>query len=327
MDSTEIEATKINSVTTRTIWGALMQTCQFAHFKIPGIQYISMNERLEVLKDRKPPAGQWPFFQYWVIGDKGHIQRIDATDQETYIDEAKHDGDNAAPFRPIPFVMRPEGSDLTEAERKKYILRKKENFNNVDYWCYYGMRIPGITDVVPTVYITSVKDGVSTTKEYETSNANIYPQQKVIAPDQSVTTSPDTLSVSASLVIDFTPNDAQELINVAKIRYNGNEKRAVISEIGLCTGLDTGGIQTETDGGAPIMFNEAISVWISAFISTFQSLAFNNKGFKVELELGATEPVTTGSEVPDSQAVDALNNARLSRLSSSGMNASVLINK
>lgn len=326
MDNNEIEATKINSVTTRTIWGALIQTCQFAHFKIPGIKYISMNERLEILKDSKPPVNQWPFFQYWVIGDKGHIQRIDATDQESYIDEAKHDGDHAAPFRPIPFVMRPEGSDLTEAERRKYILRKKENFNNVDYWCYYGMRIPGITDVVPTVYLTKVQDGDTNTEEYETSNANLYPQQRVIAPDRSVTTTADTLSVSAAITIEFTPNDAQELINVAKIRYNGNEKRAVISEIGLCTGLDTGGIQDKTDGGAPIMFNEAISVWIAAFISTFQSLAFNNKGFKVELELGATEPVTTGNEVPDDQAVNALNAARLNRLSSNGISATVKIN-
>lgn len=326
MDSTEIEATKINSVTTRTIWGALMQTCQFAHFKIPAIRYISMNERLEILKDTKPGAGQWPFFQYWVIGDKGHVQRIDATDQETYIDEAKHDGDNAAPFRPIPFVMRPEGSDLTEAERRKYILRKKENINNVNYWCYYGMRIPGVTDITPTVYRTTVVDGASTTVEYETSTANIYPQQKIIAPDQSVTTSSDTLSVSAALTIEFTPNDAQELLNVARIKYNGNEKRAVISEIGLCTGLDTGGIESQTDGGAPIVFNEAISVWIAAFISTFQSLAFNNKGFKVELEMGATEPVTTGTEVPTDQSVNALNTARLNRLSANGFSASVTVN-
>jgi hypothetical protein len=324
MDSTEIEATKINSVTTRTIWGALMQTCQFAHFKIPGIQYISMNERLEILKDLKPPATQWPFFQYWVIGNKGHINRIDATDNETYIDEAKHDGDHAAPFNPIPFVMRPEGSDLTAAERANYILRKKETHNDVAYWCYYGKRIPGITDITPTVYITTTKDGVSNTVEYETSTANIYPQQKVIPPDTAITTSSDTLTVSAPVTIDFSPNDAQELINVAKILYNGNEKRAVISEIGLCTGLDSS-YQTTSDGGAPIMFNDALAVWIAAFISTYQSLVFNNKGFKVELELGATEPVTTGTEVPDDQAVDALNQARVSRLATAGINATVSV--
>ncbi len=314
MDSSEIEATKINSVTTRTIWGALMQTCQFGHFKIPGITNISMNERLEILKDVRPPAATYPFFQYWVIGNKGHINRIDATDDETYIDEAKHHGDHAAPFNPIPFVMRPEGSDLTEAERAKYLLRKQEVHNDIKYWCYYGMRIPGITDIVPTVYITTVKDGVESSKEYETSSANIYPQQSVIPPDSSLTTSPDTLTVSAAVTIEFTPKDAQELINVASILYNGNTKRAVISEIGLCTGLDSK-IQTETDGGAPIMFNDAMAVWIAAFISTYQSLVFNNKGFKVELEMGATEPVTSGTEVPDDQATNALNAARLSRLS------------
>lgn len=316
MDSSEIEATKINSVTTRTIWGALMQTCQFGHFKIPGITNISMNERLEILKDVRPPAATYPFFQYWVIGNKGHINRIDATDDETYIDEAKHHGDHAAPFNPIPFVMRPEGSDLTEAERAKYLLRKQEVHNDIKYWCYYGMRIPGITDIVPTVYITTVKDGVENTKEYETSNANIYPQQSVIPPDSSLTTSPDTLTISAAVTIEFTPKDAQELINVASILYNGNTKRAVISEIGLCTGLDSK-YQTTTDGGAPIMFNDAMAVWIAAFISTYQSLVFNNKGFKVELEMGATEPVTTGTEVPDDQTTNALNAARLSRLTAS----------
>lgn len=322
MDSTEIEATKINSVTTRTIWGALMQTCQFAHFKIPAIQYISMNERLEINKDVHSGVNQWPFFQYWVIGDKGHINRIDASDNETYIDEAKHNGDHAAPYNPIPFVMRPEGSDLTEAERAKYILRKKENHGDKNYWCYYGKRIPGITDVTPVVYITTVKDGVSNTVEYETSTANIYPQIPVIPPDTGLTTSSQTLSVSAAVTIDFDPADAQELINVAKILHNGNEKRAVISEIGLCTGLDYK-YQTVGDGGAPIMFNDAIDVWIAAFISTYQSLVFNNKGFKIELELGATEPVTTGTEIPDDQAVDALNAARLNRLSSNGLVASV----
>lgn len=321
MDANDIEVTRINSVTTRTIWGALMQTCQFGHFRIPAINYISMNERLEILKDVRPPQGQWPYFKYWVIGDKGHINRIDGTDNESYIDEAKHHGDHAAPFRPIPFVMREEGNDLSEAERADYILRLREKENDKWYWSYYGKRIPDTELVTPTVYLTTVRDGVSSTVEYDTSTANIYPKQEIIPPDQGMTTSADVLSVSAPITIDFSPKDAQELINVARIKYNGNEKRALISEIGLCTGLDNK-IQTTTDGGAPINFNEAIAVWIAAFISTYQSLAFNNKGFKVELELGATEPVTTGTEIPDDQMTRQLDNGRTQRLTS-GISANV----
>lgn len=322
MESKDIEVTRLNSVTTRTIWGALIQTCQFGHFRIPGIKYISMNERLEILKDVKAPNGQWPFFKYWVIGDKGHINRIDGNDNESYIDEAKHHGDHAAPFRPIPFVLRPEGSDLTESERANYCLRRREKHDEKWYWAYYGKRIPGSEDAVPTVYLTSTKDGVSNTVEYETSTKNIYPTQDVIPPDQGLTTSSDVLTVSVPLTIDFSPRDAQELTNVARILYKGNEKRAVISEIGLCTGLDSK-YQTTTDGGAQIMFNDAIQVWIAAFISTYQSLAFNNKGFTVELELGATEPVTTGTEVPDSEQMKMLDQNRAARLQSSGISATV----
>lgn len=325
MSSQGTEATKINSVTTRTIWGALIQTCMFGHFRIPDIKYISMNERLNVQKDAKAPPGTYPFFKYWVIGDKGHVNRIDATDNETYIDEAKHHGDDAAPFRPIPFVMRAEGNDLTPEERAQYCLRRMEDGpDNKRYWCYYGKPIPNMESITPKVEYTTVIDGVENTREYETSNANLYPQQSVIPPDGQLTTNSAVLTVVAGVTIEFTAKDAQELMNVARLRYNGNEKRAVISEIGLCTGVDAD-IQTETDGGAPIKFKEAIQVWIATFITTFQSLAFNTKGFRVELELGATEPVMSGTEVPTDQQVDALNQARRSRLN--GVSASVYLNK
>lgn len=312
--ATPIQAATINTVTKSTIWGALIQTCQFAHFRIPNIPYISMNERLEILKDAPRPSNVWPWFQYWVVGDKGHINRVDSADSGSYIDEAEHSAGDAAPFNPVPFVMRRDGQDLTEAERRNYALRRYEEHDGINYWCYYAKRIIGMTEVTPVVYHTQVVDGVEDTKEYKTSNGNLFPLQQVVTPDQSLTTDSDVLTVSAPWDIQFTAKDAQEMMNVARILYRGNEKRSIVSEIGLCTGIDSD-IQTESDGGSPITFKDAISVWVAAWISTYQQMSFNNNGFTISLELGATEPMRSGTEIPDNQAVSANSVSRTNRLS------------
>lgn len=313
MDKT-IQATKVNSITTPTIWGGLMQTCTFAHCKIPGIKYISMNERLEILQDVKLAEGEYAHLKAWYIGDQGHYQRIDATDGETYLDAAKHKPVHAACFRPRPFALRPEGQDLTPQEQEKYCSRRLETLDGVRYWAYYGMWIKDLDQKTPKVYLTTVTDGVEDTKEYITSNGNLYPTHEVIPPDGSITTDSSVVTVSLTHNITFTPKDVQEYMNVARILFKGNEKRAIVSEIALATGGEKV-ISTTTDGGAPINFKEIVQSWIAAFVSTYQPLVFNTNGFTMELELGVTEPMLTGTEVPTPEVMDALNAARRTRLS------------
>lgn len=305
------EKTAINSIVTRTAWGVLYQNIMFGRFKIPDLPHISLNERTTIMQDSKIPEGEFPYFQYYAIGDKGHYTKTDS-DGELFIEPAKHRATDSGPFNLMPFVLRAEGNDLTKTQRANYALRTQIEKDGVQYWAYYLKRIPGVRDKQPTVYQTTVSEGEETTKEYITSVSDLYPERPIIAPDTAVTTASQYITVSTPITIVFDEFDVQELFNVARVLYN-NDKRAIISEIMLCTGYDFDR-QTTTDGNAQIVFTESIQTWIAAFISTYQNMAFNNKGFTMELELGGVEPMLTETDFSGSTGLASLAAASKARI-------------
>ncbi|MNP21766.1 hypothetical protein D3C76_1143990 [compost metagenome] len=84
-----------------------------------------------------------------------------------------------------------------------------------------------------------------------------------------------------------------ELINACRILYD-NEAYAVISEIGMVSGVDRNA-QVQGPGNTTFNMKEVICAQIASFITTHHSVAFTNKGFTQDIELGATEPLLSDS--------------------------------
>src|SRR5690606_35425852 len=261
-------------------------TC--AHLKKPFVaqEHTTLNEKFDVQKNVTLNTGEMPSLGYWTIGNGGHKVQIGAQGfpKITPID---HQADHAALYSHLPFVLRDPTNDLPPATRDKYALRKEVSVEGRTYIAYYLKRLDlGETSV--HLKRTQVADGVRTVTEYIPTSANLSPIAPSISNVGTVTTSGEYLSFSATITIVFDEFDVQELLNVANILY-GDESYAVISEIGLCTGVD----RTVAAQGQSGQFNyrEVLSCQVAAFIPVHYEMIFHSQGFTYMSEVGAVEPL------------------------------------
>ena len=90
-------------------------------------------------------------------------------------------------------------------------------------------------------------------------------------------------------MIHFTAQDAEELLNVSRIMF-GDEDYAIVSEIGLCSGVDRE-VTSTIQGGSPLKYKEVISCQIAAHISVFRYVSEANLGFKTHFDMGSRTPL------------------------------------
>lgn len=277
---------------TRSIWGSALQTSLLMGLPHVAPANSTLNEKFNFLPGVKPDAAKIPTIKYFCIGNGGHRNAIGA-DGAPYTAPVNHRASDAALFRHMPFVLRTMDNDLSVTERAKYAGRRIEEHGGRNYFAYYLRRLD-LTNTVPQMQHTTVNEGVATTVPYAPTGANLNPTAPEMPSAGVITTSGNFLSTSGVVKISFTEQDIAELVEVARIMYD-NEYMAVISEIGLCSGVD----KTTTGSGAGnTQFNylEAIAVQIATFITAYYSMGFTNKGFDFEVELGATEPMLSESD-------------------------------
>lgn len=251
-----------------------------AHTILPN---TTLNTKYSIHEDVAPLVGEIPTLGFYCIGRGGH-QVIMGSDSTPNIDAIPQFAQHSSLYNQLPFVLRPINSDLTAEERSKYALRRIETHNDVQYVAYYLKRLE-LSDVDINIEINQIDDGGESTRlpySPDASNLNPVPLDIQLAAQQ---TDGDSLVVSAVVPIIMNEADADELRNVCAILYN-DEKYAVVSEIGLCTGIDRT-LLTPTSGDE-VNMNEAIAVQINSYVSTFQDLNFNNKGFGIEVNIGSS---------------------------------------
>lgn len=303
-------AVKISPVT-RTAIGSLLQDNLLAGKQQPLLAGTTLNELLQIQQKAVLGQGENPRFGYYAIGNKGHTSSIvDGTD--TIIDLYKHAPEDCACWNHIPFVLREEANDLSADLRLNYGLRRSEQHNGKNYFAYYLKRI-NLSGTSAKVMRTTVVNGVTNTEEYKFSNANLNPVRPVVLPDQATTTANDYLSTTMPVTVAFDLFDVNELFNVAAVLWN-NEKRAIISELAFCSGVDRN-IQTVGAGGAQINFKEVIGCQVITHVTTYKQLSIDNEGFNINMEVGATEPMLTGSALSAGANNDLLAQARSTLLS------------
>lgn len=280
-------------IITRSAWGSALQAA-LLHGKAPTIlPFTTLNEKFGILADAVLGANDRPSLKYYCIGNGGHQNRTGA-DGIPYNSEVNHRATDAAMYRSLPFVLRPVNNDLTVDERANYALRRVETHDNLRYYAYYLKRI-NMRDVTTIIEHTVVDGDSSVSTRYVPNLGNLNPVAPVLANNGVIVTSGDYISTSAILPLVFTAMDVKELIDVCRIMYN-NESLAIISEIGLVSGVDK---IAQVTGEGNIQFNmtEVICAQINSFITTMHQVSFTNQGFIQDIEMGATEPLLSDTDV------------------------------
>lgn len=283
----------------RTALSGLLQTYLLCGIPLTKLAYTTLNEKLTVQADAVISSTDRPTFGWYCIGDKGHYY-TPVADGDVIIEPAQHTASDFAPFNMIPFVMRTETNDLTVAERLNYALRKQETYNGVNYFSYYLKKID-LSSATPVLRKTTTVDGTTTTDDYVPNSANLNPTRSTLSTSSATTTSSDYISASMSLDVPFDDDDVTELNNVATILYS-NQKRAIISEIGLVSAVSRS-VSAVGPGGSQINVTEAIYAQVLTWLSTYRQLSFDNQGFTITLEMGANEPMLTTDAVSVSATI------------------------
>jgi hypothetical protein len=272
-------------IVTRTLQGSACQTALLLGLPYALAENSTLNEKFNIESDATL-NNVVPWVQYFCIGDHGH-RVITGADGIPYTSPINHRASDAALFNHLPFLLREADDDLTIDQRAPYALRKTILVNNVSYIAYYLKRID-VSRVAIELQHTSVVDGVATRTPFEYNNSNLNPTHPELPNTGVITTDGNYLTSSAIITVFLDEKDVEELVNVALILY-GTEQRALISEIGLCSGIDR--VVTVQGPTGPFNYREAIGVQIATHITGYYPVGYTNKGFELQIEAGATEPL------------------------------------
>lgn len=269
----------------RTAIGAKLQTAQKLKLPYTFDDNSVMNKQLNILPDELP--NQTPWTQYVGIGIGGLSARFIGNQNRIELFPFPHDPRHTGFFNQIPWVIRPVASDLSTSERVNYRLRKKIQVGSDTYVAYYLRKLNTAGMSVRLEYRV-IQDGNVTSTPWEPSVDDQHPTPLVVNPGQVLTTGDDYVASTAKSLIQFTPWDIAELVNVGRVLYN-SETAITVSELALLSGVD---FETTGDfNGAQLPITEAVGVQINDFVSTLVPTNYTQAGAGIDLDIGSTEPL------------------------------------
>lgn len=274
-------------IITRTVYGAALQTAQLTGRPFELIASTTLNEKLNVLTNPTIVSGEYPRLQYVCIGNGGHGIKNGGTNMVVPV-PLQHRTSDAAPFNMIPFVLRHVDEDLPQGQRVRYALRRTEQINGENYYAYYLRRLPAITGSVQLNH-KAVSGGNTTVTPFTPTSAHLNPVPPDLDNSGTNVATGDYLTATLATQFNLDSFDIAEILKVSTIIY-GEDDFAVISEIGLVTGLERQ-ISVATSGGANVNFNEVAAAQIHTHITRFTPLKFTNGAVNNTYNLGATEPL------------------------------------
>ena len=273
---------------TRTVYGALLQTCQYLGIQPTIPAHTTLNEKLSIQASLTLVSGEMPAATYVVIGNKGHKLTV-GTDSVVLSDVVKHEPSDGSLFNMLPFVLREPSNDLSAAERASYRLRRIETYNNVEYVAYYG-KVLDLSSVVPQMQYRTITDGVTYATEFTPTTSNLNPTPTSVSDTGDITTSGDYLAASAKVPFTMSETDMTEFLSVANIIY-GDERYAIISEIGIVAGVDR---QVLGDfNGSSASYTEVVAAQVTSYVGCMYPAVFNKTGIEITLDMGSVETLLT----------------------------------
>lgn len=266
---------------TRTLYGQMLQTAQFSNLPFDMVPNTTLNEKFSVQSGVVPAT--MPSVGYYCIGNGGHTFQT-GVGGLAIIQTLQHSATDAALFSHLPFVLRATNNDLTISERAKYGLRVPVTYNSTSYIAYYLKRID-MTAAALSMKIQSSNNGSTTTATFVPTAANLSPEAAQLTTNGANILQGQYGLVSATLGLNLTAAECQEILNAAAIIY-GDSAYAIISEIGLCSGVDK--VVSLPNGDS---FTEVIACQVASHVSTMHVLQAASTGVGGTLQIGAAEPL------------------------------------
>ena len=273
---------------TRTVHSAYLQTCQLLGLPVVIKPNSTLNQKFDINADMAISETDKLTMKYVTIGNGGH--KVSTGVNGIPVPEpVQHTPRDAALYNHLPFVLRLPSNDLTANQRAKYRLRKHEVHDGVNYVAYY-LKVLDMAATVPQLELRTVVNGVTTATPYVPTLSDLNPTPPAIGSGGVIVSTGDYIAATAKIPFVMTPDDINELLNVANVIY-GDESYSIISEIGLCSGVDrsvTGDFNGTTTG-----YTEAIGVQVCNFIGAFFAAKFSNNGINILFDAGSSEAMLT----------------------------------
>ena len=254
------------SNTTATIYGVSLQTAMLRNLPLEYPLNTTLNQKFDILPNAYPPQGQLPIIQYVSIGRGGH-KNVTGADGASLNQLNWHMPSDSSLYSPLPFALKAADNDFSSEKRACYGLRKKEIYNEKEYYAYYLKKLEPVNES-PKLLLSTVKDGETTTIPYIPSASDINPNPPTLSPEGEVIVSGQFLCTTSPLLITLESQDIDEIVNACMIKYN-NKAYAMISEIALVSAT-TRTVSDEAGGSAIRVLMFLVSVKLATL--TFSSI-------------------------------------------------------
>lgn len=214
-----------DSFTSTTVVGSMLNLSQLTGTAIPSLREFTLNTKYNVYPTatlKEPPK-----LKYFGIGING-IYHADDTKLNAAYPTRK---ENLDLYDHIPFRCRPIDDDLSDLERKAYRMRVVSTIKGKTYASYYLKLIEWTNDIKTVI----VNNSNNTTTPFELNGENLNPKPR--KPDSN-----DNIVSNASNIATFLDGElrieGKELKEFINLMYEGDLRYAVVSELGLYSGLD-----------------------------------------------------------------------------------------
>lgn len=206
----------------------------------------TLNTKHGVLANIVPNAD--PKLRYFTIGNGGKYN-VDGTNlSEPYdVKPTNMDLYNYLPIRCVPITQ-----GLSETEREPYRMRYE--YTAPDGQVYEAWRAKVITFNDNQVQYSQIDATTGESEPYTIDTGDLNPTPPTTSNSGQSTDTDSEISVQVSTTFTLTGAEITEVVGVI---YNGDLRYAMISEIGVCSGVDQTNI-TEDSAGNPLTYTEAV---------------------------------------------------------------------
>jgi hypothetical protein len=270
----------------RTAYSAHLQTCKLLDKPFTVVPNSTLNQKFNLFASQVPATNEYPKLGYIGIGNKGTTYELVAGNF-LLTTSIPHLSRHAANYNFIPFVVRPVANDISAEERLKYRLRVPTTIGGQQYIVYY-LRTLNLNNVIPTIELRNVNDGVITNTPFIPDLSDLLPVHPVLSNPDLNNPNGDYLVSTAKITFLLNQADITNIMEACEIIY-GDPRYAVINEICLVTGVDK--IQSGVFGGTTSNYTDVIAAQVAAFISQNHILTDSTAEIEIGLNVGSVEPL------------------------------------
>lgn len=264
--------------------------------------FTTVNERLEIFQTATPTQAERAKLGVLIAGNRGHgcspgVNGVSRTTRNL------HRATDTGLFNLLPFSARPVDDPLTEQERSRYCLFKRETHGGILMDVCYGLRMNvNRNDLAISKELVTKVPGQPEEREVWVPNAdNLRPQPVEIPNQGAVTASYTTLDVRGLLRVVLTESIIAEFIEAIKVIYDGDETYGTLSEFGLCCGVDR--IVEIPGAGGVINVNESIATTIYSFANDHKTVYMNTQSLELDFDVGNGIPLFAVESIPTLETV------------------------